>query len=485
MVKPLAVLNLLSIVILGFGLTMGAPLLLSVTADDGALIPLGQALLFTAISGLVLRALTRGRRSELQARDGFLLVSLVWTGLPAFAALPLILYLPQMSFTDAYFEGVAGLTTTGSTILAGLDQLPVSLNLWRAQLQWMGGMGIIVLAVAILPMLGVGGSQLFRAETPGPIKDSKLTPRITETANGLWLVYAGITVLCILSLKWAGMDWFDALIHGLTTVSLGGFSSHDAGYAYWNSPAIEAATMVFMVLAGINFATHFLAFRKRSIKPYRYDPQVLPYLAVLAASVLGVALFLLDQRVYGEFPTALRHAAFNVISIATTTGFASIDYTAWPIFAPMYMLILCSFVTCAGSTGAGIKMIRAQLLARQAAREILRIIHPRAYMPVRVGGQVVENNIIFSVLAFMLFYGVIVIIATMLLAASGMEIVTAFSAVIVHINNTGPGLNEIGPMHNYVKLSDFQTWLLSITMLLGRLELVTLLVVFTPAFWRK
>ena len=485
MLQPLAVLNVLSVVILVFALAMSVPLGVSVLLEDAALLDYDAAILITAATGALLRFATRGQRRELQIRDGFLLVALGWAGLPAFAALPLMFYLPGLSFTDAYFECVSGLTTTGATVLIGLDHLPPSINFWRCQLQWMGGMGIIVLAVAILPLLGVGGSQIFKAETPGPMKDTKLTPRITETAKGLWTVYTLITIACVLALKVAGMSWLDAIMHAFSTMSLGGYSSHDASYGFWNSPTIEAVTIVFMVLAGMNFATHFLAMRRLSFNVYRRDPEAPAYLAVLAISVLGIALFLWLRGVYPEFGSALRFAAFNVVSIATTTGFANTDYNAWPIFAPMSMLILCCFVTCSGSTGAGIKMIRALLMVKQALREMVRIVHPRALVPVKLGGHIVENNIIFAVLAFMLVYGSSVIVMTMVLAASGMEIVTAFTAVIACINNTGPGLNEVGPVGNYSGLSDFQTWVLAFAMLLGRLELMTLLVVMTPAFWRK
>lgn len=485
MVQPRAVLNALSVVVLLFALAMAVPLAVSAALNDGALVPFAAGVLLTGSSGLLLRLATRGRRRELQTRDGFLIVAVLWAGLPAFAALPLLLHLDNLSLTDGYFEAVSGLTTTGATVLTGLDSLSPSINFWRAELQWIGGMGIIVLAVAILPLLGVGGSQLFRAETPGPMKDAKLTPRITETAKGLWSVYISLTAACIVAFKLAGMESLDAVIHAFTTLSLGGFSSHDASYGHWNSPSLEAVTILFMVIAGMNFATHFLAVRERSLRPYWRDPQLTPYILLLAMSVLGIALFLWVQGTYAEFAIALRYSAFNVVSIATTTGFASTDYNVWPIFAPMWMLILCSVASCAGSTGSGIKMIRAQLLLRQAFREMLHIIHPRAYLPVRIGDQIVEIRIMAGVLAFMLVYGLSVISMTMLLAASGMEIVIAFSAVIASINNTGPGLNDVGPASNFASLSDFQTWVLAFAMLLGRLELITLLVVLTPAFWRR
>ena len=396
-----------------------------------------------------------------------------------------MLFRSGLSVTDAYFETVSGLTTSGGTVLTGLDSLPDSINIWRALLVWLGGMGIIVLAVAILPLLGVGGSQVFKAETPGPMKDNKLTPRMTQTAKGLWLVYLLITIACVLCLKVAGMNWVDAFVHAFSTMGLGGFSSHDDSYGYFNSPAIESVTIVFMLMAGVNFATHFQAIRGGGIRTYRRDPEADLFLLVLGASVLGITLFLLAHEVYPDFPTALRYAAFNVVSVATTTGFANADFNLWPVFAPVWMLFLSCFCTCSGSTGGGIKMIRARLMFHQALREMTRSVHPRALVPVKLSGQPVENNIIFAVLAFMLMYGGTITVSTMLLSATGLDIVTAFSATVACINNMGPGLNQVGPATTYASLSDFQTWVCTAVMLLGRLELFTLIVVFTPSFWRR
>ena len=468
-----------------FALCLFFPLAWSYILGDAAKTAYDEAILLTASVGVLLWLMTRRRRRELQPRDGFLLVALVWTVLPAFATLPLLFYLPQLSFTHAYFETVSGLTTTGATVLSGLDALPPSINIWRTFLVWIGGMGVIVLAVAILPLLGVGGSQIYKAETPGPMKDTKLTPRIAETAKGLWLVYFMITVACLLCYRIAGMNWLDAMMHAFATMGLGGFSSHDASFAYWNSPAIEMVSIYFMLLAGMNFGTHFLAWRRWSFGPYVRDPEAWLYLLVVFGSVLGIAYYLLANQTYPDFWTALRYSAFNVVSIATTTGFSNTNFNLWPIFAPIWMLFLCSFATCSGSTGGGIKMIRAELMARQAVRELTRIIHPRAVVPVKLGGVRVENNIIFAVLAFILVYIGAVIAMTMLLAASGLDIITAFSAVVACINNTGPGLNQVGPATTYAGLNDFQIWICTAAMLLGRLELFTLLVVFTPGFWRK
>ena len=412
-------------------------------------------------------------------------MALVWTTLPAFATLPLLFYLPGLSFTNAYFEATSGLTASGGTVLSGLDQLPPSINLWRGFMIWLGGMGVIVLAVAILPLLGVGGSQIFKAETPGPMKDTKLTPRIAETAKGLWLVYFALTGLCLLAYRWAGMSWIDALMHAFTTMGLGGFSTHDASFAYWNSPKVEAVAIVFMMVAAINFATHFLVWRRRSLAPYRRDPEARAYVFVLFGSVCGIALYLYWVGVYSDPWTALRYAAFNVVSVATTTGYANADYNAWPIFVPLWMLFLCSFVSCSGSTGSGMKMIRAQILFRQIFRELLRIIHPRVQRPVKLAGMAVENRIVLAVLAYVFVYVSCIILATLLLAASGLDELTAFSAAVASINNTGPGLGKVGPMSTYAVLTDLQIWVCSFLMLLGRLELMTLLVVMTPAFWRK
>lgn len=479
------VVNVFSTVVMIFSLTMTAPLVVAYIYNDTALLTYDESIVITFASGVLMRLTTMHRKRELQPRDGFLLVFLVWTVLPAFATLPLLLHLDELSFTDAYFETVSGITTTGSTVLANLDQLPQSINFWRCELVWLGGMGLIVLAVAILPLLGVGGMQLYKAETPGPMKDAKLTPRITETAKGLWLVYAGITLACILAYRWAGMNWFDAVCHAFTTMGLGGFSTHDASYGFFDSPLIEAIAIVFMLIAGINFATHFLAWRERSLHPYRVDPETRMFLLVTLASCVMIAVYLWRQGVYPDFMTALRYASFNTVSIATTAGYANTDYNLWPAFAPLWMLFLCCFVSSSGSTGGGIKMIRAQLLVRQGLRELVKLIHPAAQVPVKIGGQVVPNQIVFSVLAFMSLFGACVVTMTFLLLVTGLDFISAFSAVIASITNTGPGLNQVGPAKNYAVLTDFQTWVCTIAMLLGRLELFTLLIIFTPAFWRR
>lgn len=478
------VLNVLSKVVMLFSITFMLPLTLSWTFADGAQRAYDEAIVITFVAGALTWLFTRRSQRELQTRDGFLLVLLAWTSLPAFATLPLLIYMPDLSFTDAYFETVSGITTTGSTILSGLDALPQSINLWRGLLVWFGGMGLIVLAVAILPLLGVGGMQIYKAETPGPMKDTKLTPRITETAKGLYLIYLGISIACGFSYWLAGMTPFDAVMHTFSTMGLGGFSSHDASFAYWNSPVIEIVTVVFMLVAGINFSTHFLAWRQRAVAAYQLDPEVRWFLIATLGSALLIAIYLTAMRVYPDFSQALRFALFNTVSIATTTGFANTDYNRWPIFAPLWMLFLSCFASCSGSTGGGMKMVRAQLLFRQGRRELTRLVHPAARLPVKLAGHVVPNNVIYAVLAFAFLYVFSIIMMTLLMTASGLEFITAFSAVVASINNTGPGLNQVGPATTYASLTDFQTWLCTISMLLGRLELLTVLVVFTRAFWR-
>ena len=481
----LPVFGVLGGVLMLFAMTMLVPLAFAFFGNDAALYAYDGAIAITFGCGALLFMGLRRWRRELQARDGFLLVVLVWAVLPAFGALPLMFHLKDLSFTDGYFEAMSGLTTTGATVLTGLDTMPTSINVWRCFMVLIGGMGILVLAVAILPLLGVGGSQLFKAETPGPMKDTKLTPRIAETARGLWVVYFAIATCCFFGFRLAGMGWADAFMHMCSTMGLGGFSSHDASFGAFNSPAIEAVAVFFMMLAGINFGLYFLVWKRRSLWVLWRDVEARFFVGLMFVSVLGVAGFLTMHGVYPSFGESLRHAAFNVVSIATTTGFASVDYAQWPIFAPALMLFLCCFASCAGSTGGGIKMVRALLLVKQARNELVRIVHPRAVLPVTLGRAIVDPRVMSSVLAFMLIYGAVIAAATLLLLFTGLDVVSAFTAVVASINNTGPGLGKVGPAENFQGLTDFQTWVCSATMLLGRLELLAVLVLFIPQFWRK
>ncbi|CAM4121819.1 potassium transporter TrkG [Bordetella tumulicola] len=472
-----------------FSLTMLLPLLVAYLGDDEGLTAFLEGFLLAFGGGGAVWLATRRGRSELHARDGFLLVSVVWLSLPLLAAIPLLIYFDgvgvPLSFTDAYFEAMSGLTTTGATVLTGLDYLPASINLWRSTLVWIGGLGILVLAVAILPLLGVGGHQVVRAETPGPMKDERLTPRIASTAKALYAVYFGLSVLCLVAYRGVGLSWFDAWCHTATTMGLGGFSTRDAGFAYFDSVPVEIVSMIFMTLAGISFATHFNALRQGSLRAYRICPQTIPYLTIMLGAGLAISAFLYVRGVYDDPVQALRYGMFNTISVATTTGFANVDYAAWPLVAPLTMLLLSGFVTSAGSTGGGIKMVRALLLVKQVRNELVVMLHPSAVSPIRMAGRLVSQRVMASVLAFMVVYVLSIGLLASLMLVSGLEPIAAFSAVLASINNTGPGLGSVGPMGNFGVLTDFQTWVCTFAMLIGRLELLTVMVLFTPMFWRK
>jgi trk system potassium uptake protein len=483
--RALTVFHVLGMMLMVFSVAYVLPILTALLYSDSTVIDFLLAMVMTLAGGILLWLLTRRYKGELSIRDGYLLVVTMWAAMPAFATLPLLLVINGLSFTDAYFETMSGITTTGATVLTGLDTLPPAINLWRHELNWLGGMGIIVLAVAILPLLGIGGRQLYKAETPGPMKDSALAPRITETARNLWLTYLGITLACIVSLKVAGMSWLDAVCHAFAAMGLGGFSTHDASVGYFNSPAIEFVLIVFMLLAAMNFTTHFMVLREKNWRLYLRDTEAMSTLALILASCVAIAFFLWWKGTYPDFWTALRHASFNLVSVATDCGFASVDFNQWPIFAPLWMLFLSCIAASSGSTGGGIKMIRTLVLVKQAGREFLKLLHPQAINPLKIGGQVVPNNVVFSVLGFIFLYFMSVVTLTFALVISGLDFISAFSAVIACINNAGPGLGVVGPASNFGVLTDFQTWVCTLAMLLGRLEIFTLLIIFTPRFWQR
>ncbi|MFN7724407.1 MAG: TrkH family potassium uptake protein [Rubrivivax sp.] len=485
MLSPLPVLALVGRMVVLFALMMAVPLAFAWVGGDAALPAFVQGLLVAVAAGAVLSAVTLRFRRELQPRDGFLLVGLTWLVLPVFGAYPLWLAVPGLSVTDAYFEAMSAFTATGATVISGLDHLPLSVNVWRCFMTYVGGLGIIVLAVAVLPMLGVGGSQLFKAEIAGPMKDQKLTPRIADTARGLWGVYFGLSLLCFFAYRWAGMSWADAFMHMCTTMSLGGLSSHDLSFGYWNSPLIEGVAVVFMLAAGVNLSLYFVAWRQRSLRALWRDTELRAFYAVLLGSIALITVYLVATGAYTDGALAFRHTVFHVVAVATTTGYATHDYATWPLFAPVLMILLGCFATCAGSTGGGIKMVRMLLLLKQARRELVRILHPSVVNPVVLGGRAVSDRTIHSVIAFMMIYGATLVGLTMVLLFSGLDVVTAFTAVIACVNNIGPGLGDVGPAVNYSGLTGFQTWVCTFAMLLGRLELLSLLLLFTPTFWRR
>ena len=464
--------------------SMVPPWLFSLLFDDKAGVVFLQAFGYTFSTGLVVWFILRKYTTELSIKDGFVVTVLFYLSLGTFGALP---FLPDeglgLSLPDAIFESFSGLTTTGATVLTGIDELAPSILYYRQQLQWLGGMGIIVLAVAILPLLGVGGMQLYRAEAPGPAKDSKLTPRIQQTALALWWIYLGLTLICACAYWIAGMSWFDALCHSFSTVAIGGFSTHDASIGYFNSPLIEFVAILFMVISGINFGLHYFAFKERTIAYYVADSEVRFYLALLfAGTVITFIVLFFFSHTYGFF-TSIRYSLFEVVSIFTTTGYATAQFDAWPNMLP-YFIFYGSFVGgCAASTGGGMKVIRVMLLCKQGIREIHRLIHPNAIFPIKLNRATIPNSIIDAVWGFFAIYIFVYISILLVLLAVGLDFVTAFFAVGACLNNLGPGLGDVAT--HYGNLSAVAKLLLSLTMILGRLEIFTLLVLFTPMFWRK
>ncbi|MDD5276724.1 MAG: potassium transporter TrkG [Methylovulum sp.] len=481
----LTIIHIFGVVTMGFSGLMVTCLLTSEIAGDGAASAFLLGSVVTLIAGALMFFPTLRTPKKVSRQAGFLLVSMTWSLMPVFCTLPLLFYFPQMSFIDAYFEVVSGLTTTGATILTGLDNLPMSINLWRHELNWIAGMGIIIFAVAILPILGIGGMQLYKAETPGSVKESDLPPRIAQTAKALWLVYAGISMVCILALHLAGMGWFDAVCHAFSVMSLGGFSTHDSSIGFFDSLAIEVVLSLFELIAAINFATHFIALKKRTFNPYVDDMEARAFLILVLGSCIVAAMVLKDAGTYPDFAVALRHASFNLITIATDCGYATQDFNQWPIFVPMWMLFLSCLSASSGSTGGGIRMIRTIILMKQARLELFKFIHPAAIKSVRIGDTVINNTIVTSVTGFIFLYFISIVILVFTLLLSGLDFISAFTAIIACFNNAGPGLSQVGPATNYASLSDFQTGVCTFAMLLGRVQIFSIVILFVPEFWKK
>ena len=467
-----------------FSSTLLPPVAVGLYFGDGAVLPFVEGFVLLLVLGFLLYLPVSQHKKELRLRDGFLVVVLFWGMLGIAGGLPLYLSgIYDISVTDAVFESISGLTTTGATVIVGIDNLPHSILFYRQELQWLGGMGIIVLAVAVLPMLGIGGMQLFRAETPGPVKDTKLTPRITETAKALWYIYLGLTVSCALAYWIAGMTLFDAITHAFSTVAIGGFSTHDASMGYFYSTAIELIAVVFMLLSGVNFALHFTAFRNKSLKPYRRDAEFRTYIGVLAVVSVITIGYLQATKTFSSTTESIIEGLFQVVSIGTTTGFTTQEYYSWPGFLPVLLLYVSFIGGCSGSTGGGIKVIRILLLVKQGARELQRLIHPNAQIVVKIGKKPLPENVIEAVWGFFAAYFAISALMILILMATGLDQETAFSAVAACLNNLGPGLGDVG--QNFAGINDIAKWTLVLAMLLGRLEIFTLLVLFTPGFWRK
>jgi len=475
--------RILGFLIAGSSLMMIPPALVSWWYHDGTanLFLVSAGILF--ITGMAIFIPVRHVHEELRLRDGFLVVTACWLALTLVGAVPFLLLMhPEISYVDAVFESMSGLTTTGATILTNIDELPRGVLYYRQQLQWLGGLGIVVLAVAILPMLRIGGMQLYRAETPGPHKESKLTPRITGTAKALWLIYLGITVLCALAYWLGGMTLFDAVGHAFSTVAIGGMSTHDAGFAWFDSPTLEAIATVFMVIAGINFAIHFTSWKRASAQPYFHDPELKVYASLLLGFSVLTTIALYLNGTYESIAESARYASFQVVSVMTTTGFSTTNFAIWPSFIPIMLICIAFIGGCAGSTCGGMKVIRIMLLYQQAIREVNRLIHPHAVIPVKIGGRKTSATVMDAVWGFFFLYVASFVMITIALNAVGVDPVTAYAAAAACITNLGPGLGDVSA--NYASLSSTAKVILSFAMLMGRLEIFTLLVLFSPAFWR-
>ncbi|UTG74023.1 TrkH family potassium uptake protein [Neisseria subflava] len=483
--KVMPIIHVLSKLGLLFSLLLAVPTLMSYFYHDSAFFVFAYTALTVLLVSCVTWVLTLRFNRELRPRDGFTLVLMLWLAFAVVAAMPIYFYMPSMSFTDAFFEAMSGLTTTGATVISGLDTLDPSVNFWRHMLNWLGGMGIIVLAVAILPMLGVGGTQLFKAEIPGMDKESKMAPRISQVAKRLWFAYALTTAAALVSLHIAGMGWFDALCHAMSAVALGGFSTHDDSVAYFDSVAVEWTLMFFTVWGGINFASHFTALGNRSLQVYWKDEECRSMLLVLSGSILISALYLWQQDVYQSLGEALRFVSFNFVSIGLASGFSNADFAQWPLIVSLWMFFLSNVLASSGSMGGGIKNVRALVLFKFSLREMLILLHPRAVRTVKVNNRSIPDRMALTVMSFIFIYFMTVIVFSFLLMAAGLDFLSAFTAVIACITNAGPGLGAVGPSHNYAALSDVQKWLCTAVMLLGRLEIFTVLILFTPAYWKK
>ncbi|OCQ53417.1 Trk system potassium uptake protein TrkH [Photorhabdus australis subsp. thailandensis] len=479
-----AITRIVGLLVILFSVTMIIPGLVALIYRDGAGRAFSQTFILALVIGLMLWIPNREQKHELKPREGFLIVVLFWTVLGSVGALPFIFSeQPNLSITDAFFESFSGLTTTGATTLIGLDSLPKAILFYRQMLQWLGGMGIIVLAVAILPLLGVGGMQLYRAEMPGPLKDNKMRPRIAETAKTLWLIYVLLTIACALALWAAGMSVFDAISHSFSTIAIGGFSTHDTSIGYFNSPAINTIIAIFLLISGCNFSLHFAVLTGRSLTVYWRDPEFRMFISIQLVLVIICALILWHYAVYESGIETLNQAFFQVVSMATTAGFSTDSFARWPSFLPILLLCSAFIGGCAGSTGGGLKVIRILLLFLQGSRELKRLVHPNAVYTLKLGRRALPERIIEAVWGFFSAYALVFIISLLLLIATGVDELSAFSAIAATLNNLGPGLGVVAD--NFTAMNPIAKWILVITMLFGRLEVFTLLVLFTPTFWRE
>jgi len=479
-----AIQRIIGVIIVMSSLTKLPPAFLALAwGEQGTPTVFFGSFMVSFLIGIALWLPVRAVNYEMRLRDGFLIVTMTWVFASLVSALPFVHGPPHLSYTHAIFEATSGLTTTGATVIAGLDDLPKSVLFYRQLLQFLGGMGIVILAVAILPMLKIGGTQLFRAESTGPTKDTKLTPRIAETAKALWGVYFGLTLLCALSYWMAGMSLFDAVCHALSTVSTAGFSTHDAAFDYWSSPILEWIAIVFMTLGGINFGLHFVAWRRASMAVYGTDSELRSYLRIIAAAAVLVTLVLWLSGTYSGGGEAFRTATFQVVSNITTTGFAVTGFNEWPGPAPLLLVVLAFIGGCSGSTVGGLKVARVVMVVRQGYREIKQLVHPKAQFLVKMGGRRVSESVVLSVSGFIAIWMICFVFLMVGMNLAGLDLESSFGAAVATLTNLGPGLGSVAT--TFAEVSDGGVWLGTLGMILGRLEVFSLLVLLTPQFWRE
>ena len=473
----------LGLLLMVFSFAQVPPILVDLIYSEGEYLTFVFSFILTVFGGLVLWWPFRAIKKSFRLREGVLIVVSFWIVLSLFGTLPFLITesISNLSFSNAFFESMSGLTTTGATVLSQLDDLPKSILFYRQQLQWLGGMGIIVLAVAVLPLLGVGGMELYHAESSGIAKD-RLTPKLRNTAIALWKIYLSLTVLCALAYFFSGMSIFDAISHSFSTVAIGGFSTHDSSIGYFNSIPIEMIAMFFMFLAGINFSLHFVAWNNRSLVDYIKDSEFKTYaMVLLSASAIVVTALSLNGE-YGSTSETIRHSLFQTISIATTTGFTSQNYSNWPAAIPVFLIMVSFIGACVGSTGGGIKVVRVLVMFRLGMKEIHKFIRPNAQVSIKLNNASINEKALVSVLGFFSLYAISFIFIMMLLMFAGLDQVTAYSATAATMNNLGPGLGEVA--QNYGSLGETAKWILSFSMLIGRLEVLTIIAIFHRAFWR-
>ena len=477
--NPKSILNLFSVLVLFFSFSYIFPIVVSIIFDDGALHIFVKTLIAISLIGIIGLAATRNINNELSQKDGFVIIVMFWVVLSVAGSIPF--YLSGMSIIDSFFESMSGITTTGATVISNIDALPESVLFYRQMLQWMGGMGLIVLAIAVMPLLGIGGGQIYKTEIPGAMGEQRLTPRIKETAQALWSIYLGLTILCALLYYLGGMSAFDAISHAMSTVAIGGFSTHDESIGYFNSSTIEIICIIFMLLSAFSFTLHYFAIYKRKPLKYFYDPEFRFFFSILLL-VLAASLFINSFTDYENSPN-FKEIIFHSVSMITTTGFSISDTSDWPLSVSFLLLVGAFVGACSGSVGGGVKSWRVMIMLNHAYSNIMKMIHPNSVISLKIGSRSVDDEVATSVWGFFSIYVISFMILLLAVLTSGLDLESAFSAVGACLNNLGPGLGAVS--ENYSNISSFTKSILAFAMLLGRLEIFTLLVILTPMFWAK